>query len=94
MMTKDPVMIKHYGDRIKLPRWHDTALTVLKTALTAKFRQNQNLKQLLLSTGNKKLAEASIDKFWGCGKDLHDTDVLLNNKWVKGAKNTLGKLKI
>ena len=55
-----------------------------------KFSQNENLKQFLLSTKNKILAEASpYDKIWGIGMNANDKDILNQDKW-KG-ENLLGK---
>jgi ribA/ribD-fused uncharacterized protein len=38
----------------------------MRDALRAKFTQHQNLKELLLSTGDAKIVEASpTDSYWG-----------------------------
>ena len=43
---------------------------VMKDALKAKFTQHEDLKCLLLSTGNRELIENAKDDYqWGCGKD-------------------------
>ncbi len=55
-----------------------------------KFSQNEELKNFLLSTNNKILAEASpYDKIWGIGIGQDDKDAYNIDKW-KG-ENLLGK---
>lgn len=52
------------------PDWDAVRDEVMTKALRAKFTQNENLKKLLLDTGNKKLEEASpTDSYWGTGKN-------------------------
>ena len=42
----------------------------MKTALRAKFTQHENLKKILLDTGDRELIEDSpTDYQWGCGQD-------------------------
>lgn len=58
----------------------ETRIDVMKRALHLKFTQHNDLRNLLLNTGNRKLVEHTRnDKFWGDGGD--DT-----------GKNMLGKL--
>jgi len=39
-------------------------------AVLAKFTQNDEIKDILLSTGNEIIIEQTInDYYWGCGKD-------------------------
>jgi N-glycosidase YbiA len=49
--------------------WDSARVDVMKKGLEAKFTQHPNLKALLLSTGSKRLVEASKDdSFWGMGR--------------------------
>jgi len=58
--------------------WEDIKVDVMRCGLMAKFTQNENLKKLMLSTGDAELIEDSpYDGFWGAA----------NN-----GKNMLGKL--
>lgn len=42
----------------------------MRRALYAKFKQNPELRDLLLATGNALIVEnAPGDRYWGCGKD-------------------------
>ncbi|GAB6440593.1 NADAR family protein [Bacillus cereus] len=60
--------------------WDSRRLDVMREAVLAKFTQHENLKQLLLSTGNATLVEDSpTDSFWGIGRN-------------KTGQNMLGKI--
>jgi ribA/ribD-fused uncharacterized protein len=60
--------------------WDAYRISVMEKAVRAKFEQNESLRKMLLSTGNKELAEASpTDYFWGIGKK-------------KNGENRLGKI--
>ena len=55
-----------------------------------KYSQNPELKEILLSTGDKTLVEASpVDKIWGIGIHWRDDDCLDETKWQ--GMNLLGK---
>ncbi len=57
--------------------WLEKRRIIMKTALSAKFRQNLELSKLLLNTGNAKLIENSpTDIYWGCGKRDKGQNVL------------------
>jgi ribA/ribD-fused uncharacterized protein len=50
--------------------WDQVKDMVMYEALTAKFTQHEKLRDILLSTGNAVLVEASpTDYYWGSGKD-------------------------
>lgn len=50
--------------------WEDIKINIMRKALLAKFTQHKNLRQMLLSTGDRYLIEHSPhDKFWGNGGD-------------------------
>ena len=60
--------------------WKEVRVQVMKKALMAKFTQHDDLCQLLINTGKRKLVERSpYDKFWGDGGN-------------GSGKNQLGKL--
>ena len=57
----------------------------------AKFIQNPELFNILMSTGEKILVEASpVDTIWGIGLSEDNPDALIPDKW-KG-QNLLGKV--
>jgi len=50
--------------------WQDIKVDVMRRADEAKFRQNMELAELLLTTGSAELIEDSPhDAFWGTGED-------------------------
>lgn len=71
--SKSPMLAARLGrDRKqKLRRdWESVKVGVMRTAVTAKFTQHINLRELLLSTGDTKLVEhTENDDYWGDGGD-------------------------
>ena len=61
----------------------------MKTAVVAKFVQNNSLKQKLLATGDRKLVETTRDTFWGEGATMY-SPCLVNNTW--NGQNKLGDI--
>ena len=52
----------------------------MRKAVLAKFKQNEEIKKILLSTGDEIIVENTTnDHYWGCGKD-------------GSGKNMLGKI--
>ncbi len=50
--------------------WDHIRDNIMRIAVETKFRQNLDIKEKLLNTGNAKLIENSpVDYYWGCGKD-------------------------
>ncbi len=69
----------------------DTRVEVVKTALLAKFHQNPELKEYLVKTGEKILAEANPhDNFWGTGCSLRSELLSKPGHWP--GQNKLGVL--
>lgn len=93
MSTSDVKVIKslgrsvsNYNDAI----WSDIRYKVVYDALLAKFSQNDDLRKLLLDTGDSLLVECALkDTIWGIGLSMNDPNRLDKSKW-KG-KNLLGK---
>ena len=78
-------MIKNYNDVI----WNKIRYDIMVDGLRLKFGQNQQLKQLLINTGNKIIYEASkYDKIWGIG--FSPEDAFNTNQQLFGY-NLLGK---
>ena len=92
MNTKNPAMqqkIAKYAKGFIETVWLGSRQMILERALNAKFSQNENLKNLLLATGEAWLVEcAESDKNWACGISLYDADRFDTSKW-KGT-NILG----
>ena len=91
MMASDPAVMKRIGDQVKVKDdWSSQRETVMLDALLAKFGQIRELRNELLAHGDKVLAEASSNRFWGCGMSLKDPNILATESWT--GKNTLGTL--
>ncbi|MGN0733256.1 MAG: NADAR domain-containing protein [Emergencia sp.] len=94
MATDDPAEIKKLGrseiSAFDSEVWDKTCYTIVKRGVFAKFNQNPQLAEILLSTGNKVLAEASAnDRKWGIGVDCCD-DVRFKVSGWRG-QNLLGR---
>ena len=78
-------LVTGYDDNI----WGGIRQVVVYEGLLEKFRQNDELKDKLLKTGNSVLAECAVkDTIWGIGLSMKNPDRLEMTKW-KG-KNLLG----
>ena len=64
--------------------------SVMKNGIYEKFSQNKDAKRALFETGNKVLAEASRDTYWGCGIHVTNESVLMKDNWE--GKNHIGRL--
>lgn len=69
--------------------WLGTRQIIAMRGLYAKFTQNDDLKEKLLSTGNAVLVEcAQSDRNWACGISLKSEDRFYANRWL--GENNLG----
>ena len=65
---------------------------IMKDILISKFTQHPDLKDLLLKTGTKKLAEANArDNYFAIGLPITHPDVLDTTKWSENG-NKLGEI--
>ncbi|MCX6850864.1 MAG: NADAR family protein [Verrucomicrobia bacterium] len=68
-----PMMAARLGRDRKVPLrkdWEAVKIAVMRQALVAKFTQHAELKELLLSTGSRRLIESTPnDDYWGDGGD-------------------------
>lgn len=71
--AKTPNAAKRLGSSRKAPirkDWEKVKESVMREVLQAKFTQNEDLRQLLLSTGTTSIVEAApTDPYWGSGPD-------------------------
>ena len=90
--TSDVAYIKQLGRTIKNYNenaWNGVRQIIVYEGLTAKFSQNQFLKEQLLNTKECLLAECAVkDKIWGIGLSMTDTTRLYQSKW--SGQNLLG----
>ena len=88
----DPKEIKALGREIKNfdPKiWNQHKFEIVVKGNLGKFAENPELKEFLLSTGNKILVEASpYDKIWGIGMKEGTPGIENHSNW-KG-ENLLG----
>ena len=77
--------VKNYNPKV----WDEKRFDVMLNAIILKFQQNENLKNILIQTGNSNIYEASpTDNIWGIG--FNQKDALKVNKNQYGL-NLLGK---
>ena len=94
-ITKEdnPVVIKRLGKNINNfdeSIWQRDIQDILQQGLRCKFEQNPKLTELLLSTGDTKIAEASkFDRRYGVGLSLQDPDLWQKDKWL--GQNRMGR---
>jgi len=93
MSSSDPATQKRLGRSVagfKSSLWDGVRYQVVFRGNLEKYRQNPELRKLLLETGNDKLVEASPeDKIWGIGMRKDERGVENPKNW-KG-QNLLGK---
>ena len=61
--------------------WEESAKSVCYEGIKLKFVQNPWLRNLLLSTNDDVLGEATYDKFWGTGVPIHRNDCTDRTQW-------------
>lgn len=92
LATHDVAKVKQYGRQVKGYNetvWNGLRQLVLYRGLWMKFSQNEELKQLLIDTGNDMLVEcARTDKIFACGISIKDPMRFDMSKWT--GKNLLG----
>lgn len=92
MMASDARTIKKLGREVKNfdpAIWNDKKFEIVVQGNLAKFTQNAELRDFLISTGDKILVEASpYDKIWGVGMEESSPEVIMPERW-KG-QNLLG----
>ena len=92
MSTNSPREQKALGRKVKnfnQDKWESVCLDLITNVLVAKFGSDEELKKILLDTGNKVIVEASqYDRVWGIGMGVEHKDILDQTKW--DGKNFLG----
>ncbi len=77
--------VQNYNETI----WNGLRQIIVYKGLTQKFKQNEELKNLLLSTGTSILAETAVkDTIWGIGLSMQDENRFNIYKWR--GQNLLG----
>lgn len=69
--------------------WNGIRQIIVYEGLLAKFSQNQDLRNMLLNTGDAVLAECAVrDCIWGIGLSMNDPNRMDRQKWR--GQNLLG----
>ena len=95
MLAEDPLTCKKLGDqatrtRESFQKWESHKREVMEKADINKFSQNEHLKAVLLSTGERLLAEASPrDTYWGIGMHMSHRQKTDIQQWP--GQNVLGE---
>lgn len=94
LKTSNPRLAKKLGRNVTPfdpDKWNEVCYKYMLDVNIAKYSQNIESKNILLSTENKIIVEASpYDRIWGVGLHWND-DKILNEKNWKG-QNLLGKV--
>ena len=94
LRTSDPAECKKLGREVKpfdARKWDAAKYEIVKKGNRAKYRQNPDLMQKLLDTGDAILAEASPrDKVWGIGLDAGTAAATDISKWP--GESLLGRI--
>lgn len=92
LKTSDPAICKKLGRKVRnfnQEKWNKNRENIARKGNFYKFSQNAKLREFLLSTGDKILAEASPrDRIWGIGMGKSNPDALDPAKWR--GRNLLG----
>jgi ribA/ribD-fused uncharacterized protein len=93
LANTNPSYCKKLGRQIKrfdAEQWLIDSFIFMVAVNYCKYSQNSDLKEILLSTGDKTIVEASpYDRIWGIGIHWNDDACLDEANWL--GKNLLGK---
>ena len=84
MCEHNPYKIKKLGSKIRnfnQSKWDRSSKEIAYIAVRTKFMQNPPLRNILLSTGDSKIAESSVDSTWGTELHLRDTNAMDMQFW-------------
>lgn len=85
LASRDPGRAKRLGRRVQgfsEEKWVNRRFEIVAAGVEAKFRQNEDLMEFLVGTGEKVLVEASPnDRIWGIGMAQHDARAGKPREW-------------
>ena len=84
MLSDNALECKDLGKTItgfKEEKWKEEAEMLCLPGIVAKFRDNPCLAEMLLSTRDQTIVEATYDTMWGTGVPLHQPDCFDSKKW-------------
>ena len=80
-LSRDVYYIKRAGNELGTSDiWESRKFDVMLQCLKKKFEQNEDLRALLLKSGDLELVEATPDRLWGCGATL-SSNVIRQHAW-------------
>jgi ribA/ribD-fused uncharacterized protein len=92
LLANGPLSVKNLGRQVSGyndETWHKHRENIMYNALKLKTEQNDDVREALLATENKIIAEASpYDKIWGIGYEQFNNHALNQSKW---GLNLLGR---
>ena len=89
--AEDPIDQKQIADRLGMKCKDWPVRESMYKSVSAKFRQNADLGEYLLSTGDLVLVEANMhDTDWAVGLSLRDANIFNQSQWKGG--NMLGEV--
>jgi len=95
MKSNNQGEIKKFGrliNNFEQNKWDVNKFGIVLRGNILKFSQNPKIKEILISTGNKIIVEASpYDKIWGIGLSVTDAMKINPSKWSTYGENLLGK---
>lgn len=90
IITDDPFECKRIGDKVdETDDWDALSESTMRNINKLKFEQNPHLIELLLTTGNCTLQEATTNTFWGIGASIRSKAARDN---TATGQNVLGKI--
>jgi len=96
MQATEPRKMKKYGRQVKgydEAVWSAAREDVMYRGLLLKFRQNPDIRDVLLSTGSRPIAEASpSDKIFGIGAPATNPRAQDPDNWPSMGQNVLGRM--
>ena len=69
--------VQHFDSKL----WDEQGYNLFLPGIRAKYVQNPMLMSMLKTTTPKLLVECSIDRLWGTGVSLRESDLLNKDKW-------------
>ena len=93
MKTDNPHEIRNLGKNISgfyYWEWRQKVMSFMKKCMRQKFMNQLGAQRVLLRTGNKIIAEASRDTYWGSGTHITNESALDMEAWE--GKNKMGEI--
>ena len=84
MQMEDPRQMYQLGKRVKnfdQRKWKAERYGIVKRCNRVKYSTHEGAKNDLLATGEKTIAEATSDLYWGIGMPITNTDVMDTDLW-------------